>query len=206
MVITSASSQPVQATSLRAPSTTRTPTAAPPSDQSSLSGPAAFLAKLSDLKKSDPQAFTAAVNEIAQKLNQAASTMTDAKSQALTKDLASKFSDAGKSGDLSAVAAALAKPTQGPREAGGERPHGPPPGGGKGGGGGSGSSASKVYDPADTNLDGTVSDEEAAAYKAKLAARATSTQASKAYASQMSSASADATRATVESLASAAST
>ena len=146
-------------------------------ESSSVSGPAKFLAELEALKKSDPAAFKEKLDEISQKLTQAAESATDPEAKKMMTDLAAKFTKAGETGDLSGLT-----PGEGPPPPG--APPGPPPGGGmppsssldeaSGADQASGSSTSTatstVYEPADTNQDGKVTYKEQQAYDEKMAA------------------------------------
>ncbi|HSY20470.1 MAG TPA: hypothetical protein VK841_00040, partial [Polyangiaceae bacterium] len=132
-----------------------------------------MLSALKALEQQDPAQFQSVMTAIAGKLSAAAKSATHPGEQKTLTDLAAKFTAAGQSGDLSA----LAPPSGGASSGGtssGPAPAGGPPGGGAppsgGGGGGSSSSSSKLHDPADTNYDGKVSAKEAAAYREKLAA------------------------------------
>lgn len=148
-----------------------------PAATASISDRGTFLAELSQLKRSDPEAFTAKLTEMSEQARTAAKGATGDDAKALNRT-ADNLAEVAKSGDLSALEppASGARPTSG--GAGGAR--GTPPGGGGGppgaGGGGAppsaGASASSSaddskYEAADTNKDGTVSSQEQIAYEAK---------------------------------------
>lgn len=128
-------------------------------DRTSVSGPGAMLSKLKELQDKDPAKFTAAMSDIATKLDDAAKASTDPKEQKALSELSAKFKTAGETGDLSALGP--------PKHGKGGPPAGGPPAGGPPAGGRSSSSTST--DPADANVDGTVSDAERKAYDAKQA-------------------------------------
>ena len=127
-----------------------------PAESTSVSGASKLYASLQALAKSDPAALKETLAADAKKLTDAAKTQTDSTTKKAMTDLAAKFTEASKTGDLSGLA--------------------PPAGGaappkGKGGGGGGGGGGTIVYQPADTNEDGTVSLQEQEAYDAKQAAK-----------------------------------
>jgi hypothetical protein len=142
-----------------------------PTDAASLSGPAEVLNKLSSLARTDPTKFRQVVDEIAKTLDEAAGATSDPVMKKTLNDMATVFTQAGKTGDLSAV-----KPPSGPPPGGGQPSGGgPPPGGGSPPGGVSptagGGSAPKTYAAADTNKDGVVTLEEQVAYDAQQASK-----------------------------------
>ena len=72
-------------------------------DRTSVSGPGAMLSKLKELQDKDPAKFTAAMSDIATKLDDAAKASTDPKEQKALSELSAKFKTAGETGDLSAL-------------------------------------------------------------------------------------------------------
>lgn len=94
------------------------------SDQVKLSKPAEMMKKLAALKESDPAKFQEVVSNIANKLDEAAQSATG-EEQARLSDLASKFSQAAESGDLSSL-----QPPEGGGGRGQGGPHGPRSAGG----------------------------------------------------------------------------
>ena len=173
-----------------------------PAAVSAISPQAELLAKLSELKESDPEQFQATLSKMADELRSAAKDQGGAAAQHLN-GLADKVAEAAKTGDLSLLQPdpnqAGGKPMAG-RTAGGPPPGGPPPGGAPPGGGrsagGAGADASKkssqsqsAKDPADTNGDGTVS----AAEKAIYALTHSASEASDSAAASSSASSANAT-------------
>lgn len=134
------------------------------SDKAAISGPAAMLSKLKSLQASDPTQFKEVMTKISDSLSERAESATDPGEKKMLTDLASKFKTAGETGDLSAL-----DPSKG--GGGGPRgPHGPPPAGGGHGPKIEETKEAKATEPADTNEDGTVSQQEKAAYEAKQAA------------------------------------
>jgi hypothetical protein len=127
-----------------------------PTDQQSTSGPSKLFSQLEAMAKSDPSKFKQVTGELAKTVQAAADQATDPHEKQMLGDLAKKFADASQSGDASGL-----KPPE--RKGGKEGPHG----GGGGGGGGT-----KTYAAADTNQDGTVSPQEAAAYELKQQSKA----------------------------------
>jgi len=125
-----------------------------PRERSSASGPAQMFQKLQALAKSDPAKFKETTAAMAKTVQDAADAATDPREKEKLTELAKKFTEASKTGDASGL-----KP---PEHGGGHR--GPPPAGGPPGGA---SGSSKETDPADTNQDGKVSEQERAAYDAK---------------------------------------
>ena len=141
------------------------------SDSSSVSGPAAILSKLKALQASDPAKFKEAMSAISKKLTKDADASTDAKQKQVLTDMASKFSTAGQTGDLSGITPPSgASGAKGGHHGGGHG--GPPPSGGgvKGASSSSSSSSSSSTTSAgaaDTNGDGKVSEAKLAAYTVK---------------------------------------
>ncbi len=140
---------------------------------SHISDGASMLAKLSDLKTSDPEKFQSTMKDMADHMRQAAKEQGGDAAKFLNA-LADKVTEAAKTGDLSSL-----KPPSGPPPAGGPRgAHGPPGAGGPGpagppgrteGAGSShgGSATKKSTEAADANGDGKVSTMERIAYDAK---------------------------------------
>ncbi len=125
-----------------------------PRDQRSASGPAQLFKKLEALASSDPASFKQTTAAMAKKVQEAADVSTDPREQERLSDLASKLTTASQTGDASGL-----KPPE--HGASGGRPPPPPAGAGAGA-----SASPKETDPADTNQDGTVSEQERLAYEA----------------------------------------
>ena len=148
-----------------------------PAAVSAISPQAELLAKLSELKDSDPEQFQATLSKMTRELRSAAKEQGGAAAQHLN-GLADQVAEVAKTGDLSLLQpdanqaggkAMAGRPAGGP-PAGRPPPGGAPPGGGRPPGG-AGAGASKKSnqsegssDPADTNGDGTVSAAEKAIY------------------------------------------
>lgn len=173
MISSLRSTQVAQVASLEATASGSVRAGQSAADASSLSGPAELFKKLQALAKSDPAKFKQATQAISDALQTEASQSTDPHEQQMLSNLSAKFAEAAKTGDASGLA-----PPKGPPPGG--RPPPPPTSSSSGGGG------TKVYDPADSNQDGTVTQAEQAAYDAKeAAAKASATSASQAYGQQM---------------------
>lgn len=126
------------------------------------------MSKLKALQASDPAKFKEAMSAISKKLTKEADASTDAKQKQVLTDMASKFSTAGQTGDLSGITPPSgASGAKGGHHGGGHG--GPPPGGGgvKGASSSSSSSSTTSAGAADTNGDGKVSEAELAAYTVK---------------------------------------
>lgn len=144
-----------------------------PADSTHVSGPGQLLAKLEQLRQSDPSKFKQVMSSLSDTLAEEAKSSSDPRGQKMLSELSAKFKAAGESGDLSG----LTPPQHGP--GGGRAPDGTPPAGGpphggahhgghaKGAKGGASSNATGggQTDPADTNQDGIVSASEALAYQ-----------------------------------------
>ena len=136
---------------------------APRTDSATLSSTAQLVRRLQELQQSDPDRFKALMSTTADKLKSAAAAAQDPAAKTQLTDLASAFEQAGETGDVSALSERTSAASRGA----------PPPGGGArpaAGSGNAGSSkSSSSLDPADTNLDGTVSEKERLAYEQRLA-------------------------------------
>ena len=126
------------------------------------------MSKLKALQASDPAKFKEAMSAISKKLTKDADASTDAKQKQVLTDMASKFSTAGQTGDLSGITLPSgASGAKGGHHGGGHG--GPPPSGGgvKGASSSSSSSSTTSAGAADTNGDGKVSEAKLAAYTVK---------------------------------------
>ena len=144
-------------------------------DSASLSGPARTLSRLQELAKTDPSRFKQVVTQISGRLTTAAKEASSPEERSSLNNLATRFSLAGETGDVSVLRPAAGGRPDAPPPAGGRPPSGgPPPAKGAGGSTSklisSASSSKTSTDPADTNNDGTVSDAERQAANAKQAA------------------------------------
>ena len=154
-----------------------------PAARARVSDMASFMAELSALKDSDPEAFKAKLNDLSSQAREAAYRTSGEPAKRLSR-MADKLTEVAQSGEVSALQPPPPGAGRPGRAAGHGGPQGeggaPPPGGGRppGGGGaakgglGPSSSASSTaddskFDSADTNEDGVVTDQEQHDYEAK---------------------------------------
>jgi hypothetical protein len=166
--ITEALQQATATSSTSSASGAKKTTSSEATDSAAVSGPAQMLAKLSELQKSDPAKLKEVATSVASALTTAAGAASDPQESKMLKEIASRFQSVASTGDLSALQPPKGGPGGRP-PAGGRPPGGPPPGAAAGAKKSSASSA-KATDPADTNQDGKVSNEEQRAYDEKVAA------------------------------------
>ena len=145
-------------------------------DSSRVSAPAKLLAQLTELKKSDPSKFAEVVGKLKASVTADAKTSTDPTEQARLSDLASKLDVAGKTGDLSGLAAPAPAASAPAKKA--------------------------SADPADHNRDGTVTSKERQAYEVTAASKHKATAGSaRAYAKVAAEGDADKAKANMQKLA-----